>query len=81
MNFGDDEEEAELSGRTEGELEVLSDEEDVPGEDDEEGEDVEEATVARAKRIDPDADDITHAIDCTLDYDCSCRDEDDTEEE
>jgi hypothetical protein len=33
------------------------------------------SSAERKHRIDPDADDITHAIDCPLDETCACRDE------
>jgi len=52
------------------------DEEDFDDED--ESEDEEEPAVA--KRIDPDEDDITHAIDCPLDESCTCGDEDEAAE-
>jgi hypothetical protein len=57
--------------------EVIEDE-DVEGDDDDEDldedeEDLEEELEASPLRIDPDTDDITHAIDCGLDHTCTCR--------
>lgn len=86
MNFdpGDDEEEQEDEGGEAVLEDIESDEgfddedEDEDPDEDEDSEDEpdEEGFIkTKNKRIDPDTDDVTHAIDCPLDSTCSCGDD------
>lgn len=71
----DTEEELNEDAELDDDLEQDDEFEEDPDEDGER-EPGEETTTARTRqRIDPEEDDVTHAIDCNLDHTCTCRDE------
>lgn len=77
--FGGGDEEADEE-TYEGDLDDIESDDDEDFDDDEEEgepkEEVDKVEPKRARKIDPESDDVTHAIDCPLDDTCACRDED-----